>query len=51
MKEFQNNRGYTFKEEWKETKAGEIMVEKVIDDSMGKKVHENYRAKCEGSVL
>ena len=45
FKEFRNNKGYYFKEEWKEAIDGEILMERLTDDGLGKKKTENYKAK------
>ena len=43
-KEFRNNRGYYMREEWRELNDGNIKVERLVDDGMGKKTTENYNA-------
>ncbi|TNV81243.1 hypothetical protein FGO68_gene4094 [Halteria grandinella] len=51
LKEFKNNRGYTFSEDWSETQSGIILVQRVKDDGLGTKTTENFKAQrsSEGS--
>lgn len=45
VKEFENNCGYRFKEEWNELRSGEVLVERTRDDGKGNKETESLKAK------